>query len=309
MLGFPTRGICRSICVHNVDLQIFCDWIEADVLFDDEELSSSDIVDALMEENVYDNSDMAMQRVDDALTEIRRRHAWIPKTSPFVLKPGRISRCRTWKASSAHSFCLLLSLAQWYTDWAKQLGCNYAEQGELFEELTKESLVRQFQGWQILRTGWSRTSRENLSDIVSRIAGKLGESVGNVERWTTDRAKDGGLDLVCYRPFADKRVGIPVYLVQCASGADWTEKLHTPCLNIWGKIIDWAAAPKTGFATPLAFEDGPFIRNCGLVDGMLLDRYRLLAAGGYRKNWLSSDLRRRLLKWAKPRVAALPRRN
>jgi len=309
MLAFPTKGISRSIHTHNVKLQIFCDWIEADVLFDDEELSSSDIVDALMEENIYEGSDMAMQRVNDAFTEIRRRHGWIPDTSPFVLKPGRISRCRTWRAFSAHSFCLLLSLAQWYGGWAQKFGPNYAEQGELFEELTRESLVRQFQGWQIFRTGWSGTNCRNLSDIVNRIAAELGETVGDIGRWTADRAKDGELDLVCYRPFVDKRVGIPVYLVQCASGTDWTKKLHTPQLNMWRRIIDWAAAPRKGFATPLAFEDGSFIRNSGLVDGMLLDRYRLLAAGGYAKNWLSRDLRNRLLDWAKPRVAALPHRN
>jgi len=309
MLGFPPRGICRSIGAHNVDLQIFCDWIEADVLFDDEELSTSDIVDALMEENIYEDSDMAVQRVNDALTEIRRRHEWIWHTSPFQLRPGRVSRLKTWRASCAHSFCLLLSLSQWYTGWARDLETDYAEQGELFEELTKESLARQFKGWEILRTGWSRTNRTRLSDIVNRIAAELGETIGNVERWTTERAKDGQLDLVCYRPFVDKRVGIPVYLVQCASGADWTEKRHTPDLNLWRRIIDWAATPRKGFATPLAFEDDSFIRNCGLVDGMLLDRYRLLAAGAHRREWLSRDLKRRLVKWAKPRVAALPRRN
>jgi hypothetical protein len=309
MLKLPTRGISRSINQHNVELDVFCDWIESCVLFDDPELSASDVVDALMEENIYEDADMAAQRVDDAWTEIRRRHSWIRDGSPFVVDSRRITRLRTWKAVSAHSFCLLLSLAQWYRGWAEQFGFNYIDQGELFEELTKESLLLQFSGWQVFRTGWSSTHCQDLSNIVSQVASALGESTGDVKRWTGDRAKDGELDLVCCRPFLDARVGIPVFLMQCASGADWDQKLHTPRLEIWTKIIHWASCPKKGFAVPLALDDGAFVAKCGLVNGMLLDRYRILAAGAHKRDWVSSALRKRLIAWSRPRVQALPRKN
>ncbi len=308
MLNLPTRGISRSIDQQNVELDVFCDWIESCVLFDDPELSASDVVDALMEENIYENADMAAERVDDAWTEIRRRHSWIRDGSPLIVDKRRITRLKTWKAVPAHSFCLLLSLAQWYKGWAGQFGSNYMEQGELFEELTKESLLVQFEGWQAIRTGWSSTHRKNLGGLVDQIASSLGESRGNVEKWTSDEAKDGELDLVCYRPFLDARVGIPVFLMQCASGADWDQKLHTPRLEVWTKIINWASRPKKGFALPLALDDSAFVAKCNLVDGLLLDRYRILAAGACKRNWLSSTLRKRLITWSKPRVQALPRK-
>jgi hypothetical protein len=309
MLALPTKGISRSVKVHNVELGVFCDWIESSVLFDDKELSIYDIVDALTEGNIYEDADMAMQRVGDAWAEMRRRHSWIPHTTPFQMTSRRISRVGTWTGHCAYSFCLLLSLAQYYSGWASRFGSDYTQQGELFEELTKESLLHQFKDWQVVRMGWSPSTPGKLSDIVKKVAGMLGESVGNIARWTSDRANDGQLDLLCYRPFADKRVGVPVVLMQCASGADWQGKLHAPSAEIWHKVIDWAAKPKKGFSTPLAFEDGAFIRHCGRVDGLLLDRYRILAASTYKKDWVSPQLRQNVVAWLRPRVKALPRRD
>src|SRR5205823_3869050 len=100
-----------------------------------------------------------------------------------------------------------------------------------------------------------------------------------------------GLDLLCYRPYDDGRVGVPVFLVQCASGQDWESKLDTPKLKIWAKIVDFASTPKKAFAMPFTLEDWDFTRKCNDNDGMLMDRYRLLAAGRARPNWISSRLR------------------
>lgn len=306
MIEFPTYGFSRSTNQHNVDLGVFCDWIESSVLFDDEELSMTDIVDALMEENIYADANMAQQMVSNAWSEIRRRHSWIGGANPFLVHGPRITRSRAWEAVCAHSFCLLLSLSQYRIRWTKAFKGGYGEQGELFEDLTKESLSLQFNGWQVLRTGWGATNCAYLADTVKEVARALGENLGNVVRWTADNAKDAELDLVCYRPFLDHRVGVPVFLVQCASGANWTEKLHTPRLEIWTKVIDFAARPRKAFALPLALDDSAFIRNCNLVDGLLLDRYRILAASTLKEDWMSRELRTRLVSWSTPRIKALP---
>jgi len=307
MLALPTRGISRSVNVHNVELDVLCDWIESSLLFEDEEISTTDVVDALLEEHIYDDSDMSSEIVSCAWTELRRRKSWIQEGTPFSITPYRISRIRTWRKVSAHSFCLLLSLSKWYRSWAQQFGSDYTEQGELFEELIKESLGQQFSDWQIIVTGWSRTRRNKLTRIVNDIASKLGESVGNISRWTNENVKDAELDMLCYRPFVDGRVGIPLYLFQCASGADWESKLHTPRIKIWKRLVEFTAEPKKAFATPFALLDDSFVRSCNLVDGMLIDRYRILAAVDYKKNWISSELKRRLISWSKYRIAKLPR--
>jgi len=305
MLVLPTTGISRSTTRHNIKLDVLCDWIEANLLFDEKELSFEDVVSYLLEGQIYDNSDMASEMIASAWTELRRRQSWISPREPFTITSRRISRNLTWKRVPAHGFCLLLSLARWYRDWAKQFEEDYLLQGELFEKLISESLSCQFNDWNVFLTGWSRTKTQSLKSIVEDIAAKLGESTGNIGRWSSDRANDAGLDLLMYRPFKDGRVGIPVYLMQCASGSNWTEKLHTPEIEIWGKIIDFAAKPKKAFAMPFALLEREFTRRCVSVDGLLVDRYRILSAANHKKNWMSFELKRKLIEWSNPRIKKL----
>ncbi len=159
----------------------------------------------------------------------------------------------SWQGTPAHSFYLILSFAKWYKKWAEQFGSDYTEQGALFEELTKEALEKLLPGWNIYPTGWTRTRTKKLADVVEDVASQLGESKGEIVPWSSPMANDAGLDLLCYRPFPDNRVGIPVYLLQCASGRDWEGKLHTPNLRIWTKIVNFTADPKEGFCDTVCF--------------------------------------------------------
>ena len=185
MLALPITGISRSVKRHNVDLSIMCDWIEGCVLFENDELSQIDIADTLMEEQIYDDHDMCMEMVSNAWSEIRRRQYWIREESPYLFAPSRITRTREWTKVPAYSFCLLLSLAALYRAWARQFGSDYTKQGQLFEELTKESLTHQFKDWKFYLTGWARTRTPPISKIVKEIVGRLGESIGNLPRWTS----------------------------------------------------------------------------------------------------------------------------
>jgi hypothetical protein len=169
-------------------------------------------------------------------------------------------------------------------------------------------MKRLFPGWEIHATGWTRTHSSKLGNVVRDVAGRLGESLGNINRWTRDTANEAGLDLLCFRPFPDGRVGVPVYLMQCGSGGGWEGKFATPNPQIWEKIIDFASKPKKAFSTPFAFLDDDFIRNTGLVNGLLMDRYRLLSPYRDNNNWLTMKLTRDLINWLKPRVGKIPRR-
>ena len=93
-----------------------------------------------------------------------------------------------------------------------------------------------------------------------------------------------------YRPFPDNRVGVPVYLMQCASGENWVHKLHEPDLNVWTKIILFAATPSKAIAIPFVLLDKEFKQRCNRVNGMLLDRYRLLAAVNHNGKWVPNFL-------------------
>jgi len=309
MLAIPTRGICRSVKEHNVQLDIFSDWIEGSVLFDEPQLSSTDIVDILCEHLIYDEQDFGYEIVEDAWCELRRRSSCMDARCAFSITASQIVRVREWQNAPGQSFCVLLALATWYAGWAKQFGSDYTEQGELFEELTKESLVQQFSGWYVHQTGWSRSHSKKLSEVIDEITDKLGESRGSPEIWADPDANEAGLDLLCYRPFIDNRVGIPVYLMQCASGGNWKEhqKLKTPDISDWCRYVQFAARPGKAFAIPFALLDDEFRRCCGKVGGMLLDRCRILGSGGLEDNWISDELKQRIVAWMLPRVSKLPR--
>jgi hypothetical protein len=84
--------------------------------------------------------------------------------------------------------------------------------------------------------------------------------------------------------------------------------LKTPDLSVWKKVVDFVVEPRRGFATPYAFSEEDFVRYATRVEGVLLERYRILAAGFDEPNWLSNDLRLRLIAWSEARINLLPRR-
>ena len=305
MLTLPTSGIARSVDVHNVHLEVLCDWIEGSVLFDDQQVSGSEVVDVLCEGAIYVDQEFAWQRVADAWGVLERRLAFSGLGSPFRITSAKLERVKAWQAFPAYSFCLLLTFAQLYPKWANSFGCDYTGQGHLFERLTCESLNLIFPDWKIHPTGWTRTHPRKLGQVVQEVAARLGEQVGNVKRWSADSANEAGLDVLCHRPFQDDRAGVPVYLLQCASGRNWDQKLKTPDLAIWTKIVQFTTKPQRAFAMPFALADDDFRYKCVLVEGMLLDRYRLLSAGRSNPDWLSKGLKRDLITWAKPRIKRL----
>ena len=313
MLALPTSNFSQPIGTppeieHNIELSVLCDWIEGSVLFDNEDLSKADIVDVLKEEEVYDDPDVAMALVNDAWSELAERLVWIGGKGPFSFSHQTIKSEGSWEENPAHSFCILLSMPQCYDNWSTALHRgDYSEQGRLFEELTKVSIEHQFSDWKVYQTGWSTTNPKKLRNIVDEIASRLGEIKGEIEPWANPDGNDQGLDLLCYRPFLDNRGGVPVYLMQCASGKHWKDKLYTPDLQVWTKIINFMATPRKAFAIPFALPDKEFKERCNRVDGMLLDRYRILAAVNYNTEWTSHSLKKEIIKWIAPRLQKLPR--
>ena len=309
MLALPHDGMRRSITSHNINFDILCDWIEANILFDEnvDELSVTEVVEALIDEHVYENPDFAEEKVTDAWNVLERRVNWIAPGRPFSINYPGLKRIDSWKDTPAHSFCVLVSLAQGYRKWWRCIsGGNYNEQGELFELLTQESLKKQFIDWQVKRTGWSRTQPTRLYETVKRTANWLSRATRNNIN-PNSRGNEAGLDLLWYYRFPDRRTGFPVYLMQCTTMQDWEQKVNQPSIDRWHDFIDFVVRPQRAFAIPFAPSDENFRDQCVLIQGPFLDRYRLLAAARYCKRWESSSLKDRIIKWAEPRIDQLPR--
>ncbi len=316
MLAVPQIGMAQSSEPrHNVQLDTLCDWIEASLAFDKLNfISGAEIVDVLHEEEIYESQDFAWELVHRALAELDRRQLCLSGGSPFKVEGKRLVRTKDWEDVPAYSFCLTLACAKWYPNWAASLvkkgkkRPDYTEQGHLFELVASSALEKLLPSWKIERTGWSPDNTKKIKQIVSDVAKFLREPERELNPWVSKDANEAGLDIVCYRPFDDSRPGLPTIFVQCASGKHHEHKLGTPNMKEWGKIIDFTAVlPQRSFVTPYVFTDSEFKRVSNKVDGLLLDRVRLLSAGSDGGEWLSAKLKTSLCNWMKPRVAKLER--
>ncbi len=202
----------------------------------------------------------------------------------------------------------MLSLQAWYHSWVERyFGSDYTQQGDLFERLTDASLAAQ--GWRTHRTGWNPSSHNKIRTVVSNVANHLSEPeiVSAIDQWLADEANDEGLDVVASRPFVDGRGGRPLVFFQCASGARWDRKLHTPDPEVWRKVISFSTIPQRGFAIPFSLLDDEFRKSAGKVNGLMLDRTRLLAPSiDGTMTWISKTLSRACISWLRPRIHVLP---
>lgn len=305
MLTLPNTGISTSATKHNCRLDVLADWIESSALLLGESFSRTDFLDHLLEEEVYRDQDRGQYWISDVWSEVQRRQRSLGDGSPFSLTATRIAPTRAWQEVPGYAFCLALSAAVFYNEAFPGVAPDYPLQGSLFELLTKASLEVQYPGWTVEHSGWSPDTPTNLSDVVERVANALGEAIGDVARWANPNANEAGLDLFCYRPYADRGVGVPLYLVQCASGKLNHGKLKEPDLDMWGHLVDFTASPRRAHATPLAFTEEDFIKNCGRVNGLLLDRYRLLEPLNDGATWMSDELTDELNNWSGPRITSM----
>ena len=213
----------------------------------------------MIEEQLCSSQDEASEWLAFAWRELDRRKAAIGKSYPIEIENLTVSRTATWRQSPAYSFCLLLSFADRYKKWSKGFGNDHTEQGLLFEQITAEALKLGLEGWNIHATGWSSARAAGLKVIVTEVGALLGEKQGDLTRFPGYKvAKDAGLDVLMFLPFSDNRVGFPLYLVQCASGANWAGKRHQPNIDEWRTFIDFAVLPKKALAIPFAIPDDEF---------------------------------------------------
>ena len=301
MLSLP-HGFRRSVRAHNIDRATFLDWVETTTLVAEEELSPTDIIDFLLEEQVYEEQDFAAELVSAMWSDIKGRLAWLGCHSPIAFDDRWMIRRLSWAEVPAHSFCLVVSFGPRYDGWSDKFGPDYTKQGELFEHVTKAAMQARFEGWRFFHTGWRRDRASRLPDVVGKLTTHINERVGSLAEYAANMANDAGVDLVWNLPFCDGRGGAPVYLAQCASGRDWVDKVAEPNINEWSKIVDFAAPPSKALSLPYSLNERDLRRQTNRAGGLLLDRYRLLAQGRAEHEWVPDSLRDELIDWLGPRI-------
>ena len=301
MLSVP-KGFQRSVKAHNINVETFLDWVETTSLIAQEELSPSDIIDYLIEEQLYDEQDFAAEFVLPNWAALEARLSGLGHHSPISVKKRWMVRQLDWTEVPAYSFCLVVSLGPQYDDWDNGFGSDYSVQGELFELVTKAAMEVRFTGWKFLHTGWSKGNASSLRDVVGNLTSHINEPSGYIDEYASCHAHEAGIDLVWHLPFADRRGGAPVYLVQCASGKKWKNKVSEPNIKEWTKIINFAGIPSKAFSLPYSLSKRDLRMQSNRAGGLILDRYRLLAHSISEKTWVPAALRHDLTNWLEPRI-------
>ncbi len=308
MLAVPETGMGWSVDAHNVDRGKLCDWIEASIVFDSPRITKNDVVDALIENNIYESQDKASEIVTEAWATVSTRVRQLGFPFGIKVEAERMTRERAWDNFPAYSFCLTLACAELFPSWAAKWKGGHNEQGEIFEEITAESLKGLLAGWKIRRVGWSSTSKIKLKDAIDGIIGEINEVAGSeLDLHVDSSANELGLDVLAYYPFSDNSAAIPLILFQCASGKNWVDKRHTPDLAIWEAVVSFCSKPVKGFAMPYAFASAAdFRKQSRPVGGMFMDRNRLLQSFEGSGDRLPQPLNQRIRDWAAPKLQLLP---
>ena len=303
MLPIPTTTTELGY-VEDSTTTVYADWVECSALFHEGSISKADVQDCFSEINSYKRDDTS-STVADIWSEIERRKRILGQCCPVSIMGNRITAER-WRDYAAYSFCLLLSYSKSNREWEQKFCKDYQLQGALFERISAAALICILKNWEVRQTGWSGATPVSIKNKIQQIAKELGEEKGPDDPRPVD--KDGGVDILCYRQFPDKRGNYPVIFVQCATGRNWTKKRGVNTLNLWRSWIKFSTINllSRGFAVPFAFGDETFRQTQKHGDCLVLDRIRLLSHD-VESIWLSNELSTEVKSWVVQKCKTLPK--
>jgi len=278
------------------DTTRYADWVEASVLFTGERVSKADVRDYFYEENTFQRGN-ADETVDNIWSELTGRARMLAKAYPLGVRAQRVESRINWDKCPAYALNLFLSYSRSNAEWEHDQCSDYQIQGELFEQVAAAALKAMLAVWDVIPVGWSANHPERLKTQIQDICDRLGERPGQETPREVD--KDGGVDVMCYRAFPDRRGDYPVFFIQCATGRNWTDKRMVNTLNLWTNWIHFRAPHllSRGFAIPFSLKDDAFFLTQMCVDGLVLDRTRLFSMPSSESKWLPDDIRQRILQW------------
>jgi len=126
-----------------------------------------------------------------------------------------------------------------------------------------------------LAFGWpSKLGRpQEFHKAIEWLAAKMGVEPGSAFR--SPRRKDGGVDVVAWKGFADKRSGFPIYLVQCTLQRDFLSKSRDIDLRLWAGWLEMDRDPFVILAVPKTISPGELWNEIS-ANAIVMDRIRLI---------------------------------
>lgn len=173
---------------------------------------------------------------------------------------------------SFYTFLLLISV-----EGPMRRARRFGEVDKIFDYVVGAAAVGYFGvGTKTIRFGSPVSSGRpsNFAKAVEWLSTETGIPVGSgVLR---SESKDGGLDVIAWKPFNDRRSAFAVALIQCTVQADWFPKAKDLVDDLWRGRLDTGRSVLTTLAVPFVIP-----RNYGKWDDLrrtvsvVLDRLRL----------------------------------
>jgi hypothetical protein len=223
-----------SLPSESSDPIVLADWLEVLALTANDGNSSHGDLERVLNRLGVDDRDSLCR---DAMNELNLRVCSAVDSYPFTFS-GTLLRVREgWRSFTPYVFCLLLS----YCDDSKKK-VKGIKHTVIFEQLSCMA-AKNYIGGEVLRFGAPRKElpssfREALSTICVKV-----EEWSSSSTASTIRKQDGGLDLIAWKRFPDRRIGKLILFGHCASGQDWDGKINE--LQPGDFCSEWLAGEKS----------------------------------------------------------------
>ena len=148
----------------------------------------------------------------------------------------------------------------------------------IFEELSC-SVAKEYVGGKAVRFGWPRARSVmpgGFGKAIAELCRRIGEGDGYLGTYSTGDEKDGGLDVVAWRPI-DEMPGKLLLFGACATGRNWETKLtELQPQDFCGRHIDGnvSPTPAKAFFTPWTVPRDRWRAYSGIA-GVIFDRCRV----------------------------------
>ncbi|WP_230101847.1 hypothetical protein [Microbacterium sp. Bi121] len=205
------------------------DWIELSLLVSPSGHITLDRLFKLAEEELG----VEAARTSLAVGILESRSTVLGDLYPFVVRPD-IAVLRRRDARLIHSYTALLLLTPKSISRQLLSPQNIGAMGELFEEIAERALAKLWGvGGSAIRFAFpSRYGRpEQFDQAIDWLAKRIGVKPGHGYR--PPRRKDGGVDVVAWRQFRDRRAGFPIALAQCTIQGEKYTKTTDIDTRLW----------------------------------------------------------------------------
>jgi len=130
---------------------------------------------------------------------------------------------------------------------------EYARSDELFDAISREAFkAEQGPNAQAISFGWPpRGDRPAKFDAAVEWAASAMD-IETRGTWIPDHLRDGGVDVIVWRPFPDRRTGFQVTLVQNTVQLSFSKKPYDVRPHNWFLWWKVGTPPQVGFAVPFA---------------------------------------------------------